>query len=135
MEPIIARCGYRCDLCPVHESNLKSEADKQQMCDAWAKYLGSKAQPEEITSCKGCQAEGNQGDENCPVRPCAAAKGLANCAHCSDFDCDKLKSKMDLVAKSVKDPDNIPREDYERYIAPFLGRKHLLEVRKSLKNK
>ena len=41
---------------------------------------------------------------------------------------------MDLVANSVKDPDNIPKEDYDHYIGPFLGRKNLLEIRKTLNN-
>ena len=132
MEPIIAKCGYRCDLCPVYKTNLKSDADKQQMCDAWAKYLGSKAQPEEITGCKGCQAEGNQGDENCPVRPCAVAKGLANCAYCGDFACDKLKERMNLVEEKVKDQSNIPEEDYDLFIKPFISKDCLLKIRESL---
>ncbi|MFX0203125.1 MAG: DUF3795 domain-containing protein [Candidatus Hodarchaeota archaeon] len=133
MEPIIAKCGYRCDLCLVYEANFKLDPDKKKMCDAWTKYLGGSVKPEEIEICRGCQK--GEGDPDCAVRKCAQQKNLVNCAHCDDFDCDNLKSKMDLVAKSVKDADNIPKEDYDRYIAPFLGRKHLLEIRKSLKNK
>ena len=131
MEPIISKCGYRCDLCPVYETNFKLDPDKKKMCDAWNRYLGGNTEPDTIEICRGCQA--GEGDPDCVVQKCAQEKRHVNCAHCSDFDCDKLKSKMDLVAKSVKDPDNIAKEDYERYIAPFLGRKHLLEIRKSLK--
>ena len=58
MEPIISKCGYRCDLCPAYESNLKSDADKQRMSDAWAKYCGFQIQPEQITSCPGCSVSG-----------------------------------------------------------------------------
>ena len=133
MEEILSKCGYRCDLCPVHESNLKSEADKKIMCDAWAKYLGSKAQPEEITSCKGCQSEGKQGDESCPVRPCAAVKSLENCAYCEEFACEKVKSKMNFVEQSVKDVSNIPQPDFEKFIEPFFGGRHLSKIRESLK--
>ena len=132
MEPIIAKCGFRCDLCPVYETNLKLDPDKKKMCDAWNKYLGSSVEPDAITVCQGCQKGG--GDPDCAARKCAQEKNLDNCACCDDFDCDTLKSKMDLVENSVKDPDNIPKEDYDRYIGPFLGRKHLLEIRKSLKN-
>jgi hypothetical protein len=89
-------------------------------------------EPDAIEVCQGCQQGG--GDPDCIVRKCAQEKNLANCAHCDDFDCDTLKSKMDFVANSVKDPEKIPKEDYDRYIWPFLGRKHLLEIRKSLKN-
>jgi hypothetical protein len=131
MEPMLSKCGYRCDLCPAHESNLKSEADKKKMCDAWNKYIGGNTEPEVISACGGCQAEGEQGDESCSVRPCAIGRGVETCANCEDFDCEKLKSKMDFVAQSVKDPDNIPKEDYERYIKPFLGRENLEKIRKS----
>jgi hypothetical protein len=132
MEPNISKCGYRCDLCPAHESNLKSDADKKRMCDAWAKYLGSNIEPEVITACEGCQKGG--GEPDCAVRKCSEERNLENCAHCDDFGCEKLKSKMDFVEHKVKNPESIPKEDYNRFIEPFFGRKHLLEIRKSLKN-
>ena len=131
MKPTISKCGYRCDLCPVFEPNFKLDPDKQKMCDAWTKYLGGSVEPDAIEICQGCQKGG--GDPNCVVRKCAQEKKQANCAYCDDFDCDKLKSKMDLVANSIKEPDNVPKKDYDRYIGPFLGRKHLLEIRKSIK--
>jgi uncharacterized protein YfkK (UPF0435 family) len=131
MEPMLSKCGYRCDLCPAHESNLKSEADKKMMCDAWNKYLGGNIEPEVISVCGGCQAEGKQGDESCPVRPCALGRCVETCGHCEDFDCEKVKQKMDFVTQSVKDPDNIDKDDYERYIKPFLGRENLEKIRKS----
>lgn len=132
MGAIISKCGYRCDLCPAYESNLKSEADKQRMAHAWAKYLGSKVKPEEITRCGGCQTQGKQGDENCPVRPCASERGIENCAHCEEFVCDKLEDRMDLVEKNIKDRGGIPKEDYNVFIKPFLSRQRLGEIRKSL---
>jgi len=131
--PIISKCGYRCDLCPAHETNLKSEADIKRMCDAWNKYLGSHIEPEMISACGGCQAKGNQGDETCPVRPCAIGKDLENCAHCDEFACDKLKSRMNFVEESVKDASSIPQADFEEFIKPFFGGKHLVEIRKSFK--
>ena len=132
-KPIVSKCGYRCNLCPAHESNLKLEADKKIMCDAWNKYLGGSIKPEMISTCGGCQAEGNQGDENCPVRPCAAARSLENCAHCEEFACERVKSKMNFVEESIKDVSNIPQPDFKKFIEPFFGRKHLSEIRKSLK--
>jgi hypothetical protein len=38
MDPIIAKCGYRCDLCLAFEGNFKGEADRQRMSTALAKY-------------------------------------------------------------------------------------------------
>lgn len=133
MEPIISKCGYRCDLCPAYETNIKSEADKQRMSDAWKKYCGFDVPPEVIKSCSGCEAGG--GDETCTVRPCAIEKNLDNCAHCEQFACDKLKPKMDFVEQNVKvDMSNIPKEDYNLFIKPFLGEENLLKIKESLEN-
>ena len=134
MEAIMSKCGYRCDLCPAFKANLKSEDDKQRMCDAWAKYIGSETTTDQIEPCAGCLAEGKQGDPSCPVRPCAMEKNLPNCAHCDEFACENLVGRMDFVANAVKNPENIPQDDYDDFIKPFLGREHLEQIRKSLES-
>jgi len=133
MEPIISKCGYRCDLCPAYETNLKSDDDKQRMSDAWAKYCGFQVPTEQIQSCPGCLVSG--ADPTCTVRPCAIEKNVENCAHCEQFACDKLKSKMNFVEQNVKvDLSNIPEEDYNLFIKPFINEECLLEIRESLGN-
>ena len=132
MEPIIAKCGRRCDLCPAYETNITSDADKQRMSDAWKKYCGFDVPPDVIKSCSGCLAGG--GDETCTVRPCAIEKNLDNCAHCEQFACDKLKPKMNFVQENIKDPENIPKEDYDSFIKPFLGEENLLKIKELLEN-
>jgi hypothetical protein len=133
MEPIVSKCGYRCDLCPAYETNIKSEADKQRMSDAWNKYCGFDVPPEVIKSCSGCVASG--GDETCTVRPCATEKNLENCAHCEQFGCDKLKSKMDFVEQNVKVKlSDIPEEDYNLFIKPFISKECLQKIRESLES-
>jgi hypothetical protein len=127
VEPIISKCGYRCDLCPAYEPNIKSDADKQRMCKAWAKYFGSQEQPEDITACTGCLK--GDGDPNCEVRGCADERGLENCAHCEAFACDKLKPRMNIVEEKVKDISSIPEEDYNLFIKPYLGKERLLKIR------
>ncbi len=133
MEPIVSKCGYRCDLCPAYETNIKSEADKQRMSDAWNKYCGFDVPPEVIKSCSGCVAGG--GDETCTVRPCATEKNLENCAHCEQFGCDKLKPKMDFVEQNVKVKlSDIPEEDYNLFIKPFISKECLNKIRESLES-
>ena len=131
MEQIIGKCGYRCDLCPAYKPNIKSDADKKRMCDAWTKYFGSKVAPEEITACAGCLK--GDGDPNCEVRTCADEKGLENCAHCEVFACDKLKAKMNIVEEKVEDISSIPEDDYKLFIKPYLGKECLLKIRDALK--
>ena len=132
-EPIISKCGYKCDRCPAHKSNRKSEDDKKIMCDAWNKYLGSSIEPEAISACRGCQAEGDQGNKTCSVRPCATAKGMENCAHCGEFACEKVKGRMNFVGESVKDVSSISEPDFKKFVEPFLGGRYLNEIRKALK--
>jgi hypothetical protein len=133
MEPIIAKCGYRCDLCPAYETNLKSDADKQRMSDAWARYCGFQVPPEQIQSCPGCIVSG--ADPTCTVRPCAIEKDVENCAHCEQFVCDKLKTKMNFVEEKVKvDLSDIPEDDFNLFIKPFVSREYLDKIRESLGN-
>ena len=133
MEAIIAKCGYRCDLCPAYEANLKSDADKQRMSDAWAKYCGFQVPTEQIQSCPGCLVSG--ADPTCTVRPCAIEKDVANCAHCDQFGCEKLKAKMNFVEDNVKvDLSTIPEEDFNLFIKPFITKESLQEIRESLGN-
>ena len=131
MEQIISKCGYRCDLCPAYEKNLKSDADKQRMSDAWEKYCGFQVPPEQIQSCPGCEVSG--ADPTCTVRPCAIEKNMENCAHCEEFACDKLKPKMNFVEENVKvDLSDIPEEDLNLFIKPFVSKECLLQIRESL---
>jgi hypothetical protein len=130
MKEILARCGYRCDLCSAYGPNIKSDADKQRACEAFAKYFGSRMQPEDIGPCAGCLK--GDGDPTCEVRSCAAEKGLENCAHCEAFACDKLKPRMNIVEEKVKDISSIPEEDYNLFIKPYLGKERLLEIREGL---
>lgn len=133
MEQIIAKCGYRCDLCPAYETNLKSDVDKQRMSDAWARYCGFQVPPEQIQSCPGCIVRG--ADPTCTVRPCAIEKDVENCAHCEQFVCDKLKAKVNFVEENVKvDLSDIPEDDYNLFIKPFISNEYLNKIRESLGN-
>lgn len=40
MTEVLARCGYRCDLCPAYHDNVSSDADRQRTSDGWHKYFG-----------------------------------------------------------------------------------------------
>lgn len=133
MEQIISKCGYRCDLCPAYEANLKSDADKQRMSDAWEKYCGFQVPPEQIKRCPGCAVSG--ADPTCTVRPCAIEKNVENCAHCEQFGCDKLMPKINFVEENVKvDLSDIPEKDFNLFIKPFVSKESLSKIRESLGN-
>jgi hypothetical protein len=132
MEPIIAKCGYRCDLCPAYKANLRSYFDKQRMSQALSKYYHIELPVEQIRSCLGCQFANESPDKECPVFPCAREKDLPTCGHCPDFGCDKLKQRMDVVEQCLAQQSEVPQEDFDLYFKPYLSRTLLTEINKSL---
>lgn len=134
MDPIIAKCGYRCDLCLAFEANFKGEADRHRMSEALAKYYSYTLPPEQIQPCKGCGATAEAPDSNCQVYPCVASKGLDNCGQCPDFGCEKLKTRMDTVEECLKKCPDIPRADYDQFFRPYLSRGTLMDVQQAMKD-
>ena len=49
VNPLIARCGYRCDLCPAYWENIHGPEDQQRTSDGWFKYFGFRIPPDEIS--------------------------------------------------------------------------------------
>lgn len=128
MEPILAKCGYRCDLCPAFEANLKSEQDKKRLSKALARYYSCRVRPEEIHPCKGCQAATEAPDKDCQVYPCVVRRGLENCGQCPQFGCDKLKTRMDVVEECLAKHSDVSNEDYRRFFRPYLSRAALTQI-------
>lgn len=131
MKPIVAKCGYRCDLCQAFEANLKSEQDRKRMSRAFSKYYDFEIEPQAIRPCKGCQAAGEAPDKDCQVYPCVCEKGLPNCGPCPEFDCDKLKTRMDTVEKCLENHPDVSEEDYRLFFRPYLSREALTKIHES----
>lgn len=121
MEPILTRCGYRCDLCLAYRPNVESDpANQQKLSDGWHQYFGFRIPPAEII-CDGCLSEGNVLiDKSCPVRPCAMEKELDTCAQCAEYVCRKLRERI-VVFEEVKSRigTEIPEDDRDRFIRPY----------------
>ena len=131
MEPVLTRCGYRCDLCLAYRPNLESNPDNRQiLSDGWFTYFGFRIPPEEIL-CDGCLAEGARlVDTACPVRPCVIERGLPNCAACGQYICAKLEERVvsrEEVRQRMR--AEIPEEDYQRFILPYENKPRLEEIR------
>ena len=92
---------------------------------------GFEVPTEQIQSCPGCEVSG--ADPTCTVRPCSIEKNMENCAHCEQFACDKLEPKMNFVEENVKvDLSEIPEEDFNLFIKPFMSKEYLIKIRESL---
>jgi hypothetical protein len=133
MEPVLTRCGYRCDLCLAFRPNVENQPSYQQkLSDGWFKYFGFRIPPQQVI-CDGCMSENPMLiDQGCPVRPCVIEKGLVNCAQCEHYICEKLTQRL-VVLKEIKDRFNleISEDDYLCFIRPYENRKRLDGLRDS----
>lgn len=129
---ILGRCGYRCDLCPAYQPNIKSMADKQKVRDGWAEYLDFHISAEEV-GCVGCWNEGRHAYGSCPVRPCVIQRGIENCALCADFACDKLQSTMEFGEQLASEFPDMPETDYDLFCLPYRGKERLIRIHESRK--
>jgi hypothetical protein len=132
MEPILTRCGYRCDLCLAYRPNVEAHPENRQiLSDGWFQYFSFRVQPEAIL-CDGCMSENPRLiDQACPVRPCAMERALANCAACPDYGCSLLQERLvdyEAIARRVEVP--IPPADRERFILPYENCQRLEELRR-----
>ncbi len=133
MEPILTRCGYRCDLCLAYRPNVeKNPSDQQKLSDGWYKYFGFRLSPTDIL-CDGCMEEDPMLiDKNCPVRPCVIERNLNNCAQCAQFLCEKLKERLvtyEEIRSKMEHP--ISEEDYRDFIQPYENKRRLDAIRES----
>lgn len=133
MEPILTRCGNRCDLCRAYRPNIEHAqrpTDRQKLSDGWFKYFGFRLPPEGI-SCDGCMVDnGRLLDADCPVRPCVIAKGLDNCAQCEQYICEKLTQRLTVLEEVKKRVGaEIPEDDYICFIQPYENKLRLDALR------
>ncbi len=131
MDEILSRCGYRCDLCLAYRPNIAANsANRQTLSDGWHKYFGFRV-PAEAINCDGCMADHPRLiDKKCPVRPCAIAKGIANCSECREYPCDKLSDRLVIYERlAAKHAGPIPPEDRARFIAPYENMERLDRLR------
>lgn len=134
MEPILTRCGYRCDLCMAYRPSVEANPSNQQvLSDGWFKYFGFRIPPEAIL-CDGCMAENpTLIDDQCPVRPCVIARGLKNCAGCSEYVCARLAERLvDYEHVLQRLGAEIPDEDRRRFVEPYENQARLDKLRARL---
>lgn len=131
MEPILTRCGFRCDLCLAYKPNLADDPSKQQkLSDGWYKYFGFRLPPSGIC-CDGCMTDNPKLiDSSCPVRPCVIEKGLDNCSQCELHVCEKLTQRL-VSYEDVRQKvgAEIPEDDYLCFIRPYENKRRLDALR------
>lgn len=131
MSAIYARCGNRCDLCPLYAGNLQAIGCRR-VNEGLLKYhqQGMGTPPSYSRPCDGCLSAGYVAREDCPIRNCANSRGLATCASCGELFCHLLVHDMAIIEGAVERyRGSISQEDYDRFLRPFLIRDALSRLR------
>jgi hypothetical protein len=96
---VISYCGIVCTDCPAYRL---TKADDRQGLAELAARLSTAAKPlrGEEMACDGCVQEGGRlvaFCRECGARLCGLERGLANCAHCPDFGCERLQAVWTVI--------------------------------------
>ncbi len=94
MDRIVAYCGLVCSECPAY---LATQADdlaaKERVVAQWRIEFNAPDMNIAAVTCDVCTTVGGRLGGYCPfceIRACGVGRGVVNCAHCSDYGCDKL---------------------------------------------
>ncbi len=114
-QKMIAYCGLDCTECGAFIATQKNDNKRRaEVAADWTTKYHHDFKPEDI-NCVGCiPAAGKHIGQCsvCEVRLCGQAKGVANCAYCPDYGCDKLdkyfqmapimKTNLEAIRKGLK---------------------------------
>ena len=96
MDKIIAYCGLVCTDCPAYiATQADDRAALERVAAQWREEFNAPNISVESVICDGCLTdEGRKCGHcfECEVRACGVEQGVANCAHCDKYACDKLET-------------------------------------------
>jgi hypothetical protein len=95
MERVIAYCGLVCSECDAYVATQANDlAALERLAQRAREEFGMADATAETKMCDGCLTdEGRQIPycAMCEIRTCGVERGVANCAHCADYACEKLE--------------------------------------------
>jgi hypothetical protein len=110
MDEVIAFCGITCHECGALLATRDDNDEKRaEVAQLWSKEFKADIKPEDI-NCEGCITDGDNlfsHTKICEIRKCGKEKGVVNCAHCSDYICEKLEKFFEMVPDAKKRLDGI----------------------------
>ncbi len=97
-------CGIYCGACPIYRAWVEQDAAR---LEALATSLG--VIPEKLL-CTGCRTPGTFcfGGE-CEIKTCAESKGVAFCADCDEFPCERIDRFAAGATYRAEALRNVPR--------------------------
>lgn len=108
----IAYCGLDCDRCPAYLATQSGDMEAlARVAERWTADTGREVRAEAIL-CDGCKSGSeriNTFCAACEIRDCAVSRGLDNCAHCSDYACERLRGFIAYEGEGKANLDKIRR--------------------------
>lgn len=99
MKKMIAFCGLICTDCPTYIATQKNnDEERKKIAEQWSSDQYP-LKPEDI-NCDGCLAVGKKLIKfcnMCEVRACGFERNIENCAHCSEYLCEKLNKLLEHI--------------------------------------
>ncbi|MCP4231673.1 MAG: DUF3795 domain-containing protein [bacterium] len=97
-EKRVSPCGLVCEGCPAYVATQQGNIDAVAEVTAyWASEYAPELTADDVW-CEGCHAEEGKPlylyARTCAVRECVPERGVPNCAHCEEYQCDKLKKLL-----------------------------------------
>jgi hypothetical protein len=94
MTRIIGVCGIVCDDCPALRATREDDDELRAKTAAeWSSMFNSDIKSDDI-NCDGCVPDEGRKFHHCTeceIRACGLAKGLDNCAGCTEYACEQLE--------------------------------------------
>lgn len=131
MKEILTKCGYRCDLCLAYSENVKKNDRREELSKGWKDIFDIDLPAQNIV-CEGCMSCYNPIliDRNCPVRKCTLKKAIENCGYCSDYPCDKLKTRIvNRQQLENKLQRKITQQEYNNFVKPYESKPRLDKIK------
>jgi len=101
MDRMIAFCGLVCTDCPAYIATQAADrAALERVTTQWRKEYNVPDMTVESVMCDGCVADSARHCGHwyeCEIRACGAARGVVNCAHCTDYACERLERFLGFV--------------------------------------
>jgi len=106
---LIACCGLDCSNCGAYIATQTNDDNKRaEVAREWSAKYNTDLKPEDI-NCNGCCSDGQKFSNCnvCEIRGCCMEKGVANCAGCDMYGCDKLENFFKMVPDARTTLDNL----------------------------
>ena len=104
MKRMVAFCGLVCTDCPAYTATQANDrATLEKVAAQWREEFNAPEITAESVICDGCLPKDGRKVSycsTCEIRACGVGRGVANCAHCSDYGCVKLEKFLGSAPKA-----------------------------------